>query len=227
MRKTPEQEREAKRRYNQIYRADHREELLAKDNAKYAANREERCAKERERDHAKRAADPEGERAKVRARYAKNPGPTLERCRKARAENPEWFRTLEQLRREKDQEKYRAIDATKRQRRAAAMEATQIKDLSAEQWEEIQAVFNWRCAYCPPNCWRCSQKKHKLHQDHITPLSEGGSHTLANVVPACKSCNSKKHTGPPPIPVQPLLLTLAPAKQERLFLGPRFIPREP
>lgn len=30
---------------------------------------------------------------------------------------------------------------------------------------------------------------------------------------ACSSCNSKKHTGPPPIPVQPMLLTVAPRKK--------------
>ncbi|MDB4875733.1 MAG: hypothetical protein JWM41_2179 [Gemmatimonadetes bacterium] len=28
--------------------------------------------------------------------------------------------------------------------------------------------------------------------DHVIPISRGGSHTRENVVPACRSCNSKK-----------------------------------
>lgn len=56
----------------------------------------------------------------------------------------------------------------------------------------------------------CASFSHSLQQrltkDHSTPLSKGSAHTLTNVVPACQSCNSKKHTGPPLKPVQPLLL---------------------
>jgi 5-methylcytosine-specific restriction endonuclease McrA len=28
--------------------------------------------------------------------------------------------------------------------------------------------------------------------DHVVPLVQGGSHTWDNVVPSCKSCNSRK-----------------------------------
>lgn len=44
---------------------------------------------------------------------------------------------------------------------------------------------------------------------HLVPLAKGGTHTFSNVVPACQSCNSKKGTGAPLVPVQPLLLTIA------------------
>ena len=87
-----------------------------------------------------------------------------------------------------------------------------VNDFTLAQWAEIQTAYGYRCVYCPPTCWRCRQKKHKLTQDHIMPLSKGGPHTASNIVPACGSCNSKKKAGAPLVPVQPLLLTIAPAQ---------------
>lgn len=69
-----------------------------------------------------------------------------------------------------------------------------------------RARHQYRCVYCG------KRAKGKLTQDHIPPLSKGGSHTASNIVPACCSCNSRKAAGAVLIPVQPLLLTLAPPK---------------
>ena len=101
-----------------------------------------------------------------------------------------------------------------KQRRAKKMNAP-INDLSSEQWLEILVVYNYRCVYCPTNCWRCTRKKHALTQDHITPLSKGGSHTFSNIVPACHSCNSSKKAREAKVPVQPLLFTIAINKKPR------------
>lgn len=87
------------------------------------------------------------------------------------------------------------------QRRRAREANVPISDLTADQWREIQESYDHRCAYC------LRKFKGRLTQEHITPISLGGSHTVWNIVPACQSCNSKKHTGPPLVPVQPLLLT--------------------
>ena len=87
-------------------------------------------------------------------------------------------------------------------RRRAWKATAPINDFSAEQWQELLRAFENACAYC-------ELKNLKLTVDHITPLSKGGSHTLHNIVPVCKSCNSTKHDGPPLKPVQPLLLTIA------------------
>jgi 5-methylcytosine-specific restriction endonuclease McrA len=78
-----------------------------------------------------------------------------------------------------------------------------LNDLSVAQWREIKVAYGHRCVYC-------GRKMQHLTQDHITPLSKGGSHTAPNVVPACLSCNSKKRARAPLVPVQPLLLTIAP-----------------
>jgi 5-methylcytosine-specific restriction endonuclease McrA len=97
---------------------------------------------------------------------------------------------------------------TQIQRRRARKLAVPINDLTAEQWQEVLQVFHYRCAYCPPTCKECKNKTHALTQDHIVPLSKNGSNTVSNIAPACQSCNSKKGTKGPLVPVQPLLFTL-------------------
>lgn len=72
-----------------------------------------------------------------------------------------------------------------------------ICDLTEAQWELIKSTYNFCCYYCG--------KKTKLTQDHITPLSLGGTHSMDNIVPSCLSCNSRKGANPPPVPVQPML----------------------
>lgn len=73
-----------------------------------------------------------------------------------------------------------------------------INDFTAEQWIFILTIYKNRCAYC-------DKKQKKLTQDHITPLSKDGPNTMTNIVPACGSCNSRKHNGPPLRQVQPIL----------------------
>lgn len=97
-----------------------------------------------------------------------------------------------------------AEDPSKPQANCAAYRARKKNaprcDFTAEQWKAMQEAYNHCCAYCG------KRAKGHLTQDHITPLSRGGSHTLSNIVPACRSCNSKKGTGAVLKPVQPLLL---------------------
>ena len=91
-------------------------------------------------------------------------------------------------------------------RHRAAKRNAPLHDFTDTQWLAMLAHYEHRCVYCKPTCQACARKTHELTQDHITPLSKGGSHTLANIVPACRSCNSSKQAGPVPSPVQPLLL---------------------
>lgn len=91
------------------------------------------------------------------------------------------------------------IGRLKGQRRRARKKAAPRNDLTRTQWNTVKAHYKHRCYYC-------KKRPKQLTMDHITPLVKGGSNTLWNVVPACRSCNSRKQAGPPPVPVQPLLL---------------------
>lgn len=57
--------------------------------------------------------------------------------------------------------------------------------VTPDQWADQIKLFGNQCAYCPS----CGP----LTMDHVIPLSKGGQHSIDNVVPACKPCNSSKN----------------------------------
>jgi 5-methylcytosine-specific restriction endonuclease McrA len=79
-------------------------------------------------------------------------------------------------------EKHRTIRLLLNQkRRSLAGE----KSLTVDEWEALKVEFNNCCAYCG--------RKEKLTQDHIMPISKGGTYSKGNIVPACGKCNSSKN----------------------------------
>lgn len=57
--------------------------------------------------------------------------------------------------------------------------------LTPSQWSGRLAEFNYSCAYC-------LDASNDLTADHMIALSRGGANSIDNIVPACRSCNSKK-----------------------------------
>ncbi|WP_374103983.1 HNH endonuclease [Bacillus sp. ISL-18] len=53
-------------------------------------------------------------------------------------------------------------------------------------------MFDGCCSYCGKR----PKKESLLHLEHIVALSEGGRNTLANLLPACVSCNLSKSNKP-------------------------------
>ena len=64
--------------------------------------------------------------------------------------------------------------------------AESVGRVTPNDWARLVEAYGGACAYC-----RIAPVETR---DHVTPLSRGGAHTIENLVPACRSCNSKKHT---------------------------------
>lgn len=55
-----------------------------------------------------------------------------------------------------------------------------------QEWKDLCKQSNFKCT--------CCGKKKKLTEDHIIPLSKGGSNSISNIQPLCQRCNSSKRT---------------------------------
>jgi len=57
------------------------------------------------------------------------------------------------------------------------------------EWETLKAQYNWTCPCCLKK-----EPDIDLTEDHIVPITRGGSNNIENIQPLCKSCNSSKYT---------------------------------
>lgn len=62
-------------------------------------------------------------------------------------------------------------------------------------WRDKLRAAGYACTYCglisgPPG----SAEHFTLHKEHDVPLSRGGEHNVANIVPSCAQCNFRKGT---------------------------------
>jgi 5-methylcytosine-specific restriction endonuclease McrA len=89
-----------------------------------------------------------------------------------------------------------AARAEYQRRRRAAKKSTVVGRITP-------ALLAAKFAYWGNRCWMCGSEK--VETDHVKPLSKDGLHCLANIRPACHSCNATKSARwPTPIPGGPL-----------------------
>lgn len=121
-----------------------------------------------------RIANPARDRSIARAAYARN------RVKRLAAKRDQYQRIGKA--REKTSEG-RLRDRMKKETRRARI-AGSVATLTKGEWIAICAAQDCKCFYCFVPA--------PLEQDHVVALSTGGQHTAANVVGACKRCNSSK-----------------------------------
>lgn len=139
--------------------------------------------------------DPENIRLAKRADYQRHREKRLAQSRRWVEANPE--RAAEVKRRYYEKNRAAAIARTKawtkahpeakaeRQRRdRARKKTTMVVRLTPTQ-------LAGKLAYWGGKCWLCGGEP--TTWDHVKPQTKGGPHILANLRPACLSCNTRKH----------------------------------
>jgi hypothetical protein len=158
------------------YRETHKEQVLAAKKEWYQKNKERHAAngklyveknKEKVKQYKKQYAEQNKDKLREQNRqlYLKNKDKRRNNAKMWKKANPEKRSVSEQKRR--------------------ALKKGLLSTLTPEQWKAAMEHFNNKCAYCG--------KEEKLTQDHFEALSNNGEYTHNNIIPACISCNSKKH----------------------------------
>jgi 5-methylcytosine-specific restriction endonuclease McrA len=190
----------------QTYTEEQRERRRASDRLRYAKNRLKQLLRTRKyrEEHKEKRMQTERNWRKNNKEYIKNYNKQYyaSHIEEAKALHQAWY----EKNGDHDKARHREYASKNKERRClieakrrALKKNAPIADLTMPQWRAIKDHYGHKCVYC-------NRKSQRLTQDHITPLSKGGTHTFANIVPACRSCNSKKGNRAPLVPVQPLLL---------------------
>jgi 5-methylcytosine-specific restriction endonuclease McrA len=94
------------------------------------------------------------------------------------ANNPAWKGGV------RSQPGYNAFHCHKRRLRKLGAKGSH----SLQEWEELKQSLDYICVCC-----KRQEPEIRLTEDHIIPLSKGGTDDIANLQPLCQSCNSRKH----------------------------------
>jgi 5-methylcytosine-specific restriction endonuclease McrA len=158
-------------------------------------------------------------------RYAENPGYFKAQAKRWQAENRERYRARKRQHHLENphivQERNRRIYEANREARKAASKAyaQAYPERGRENRRRRKALLKSyaigaitpellaaKLVYWGDRCWMCGGEP--TTWDHVKPLSKGGAHCLANLRPACASCNSRKRARwPYPITGGPKWLT--------------------
>lgn len=119
---------------------------------------------------------------------------TRNRISKSKTGNsPSWLKGLKGYKVGKEHYNWKGGEKTKKVRRCFYERMREIKkngnggSHTLKEWDTLKAQYNWTCPCCGKK-----EPEIKLTEDHIIPISKGGSNNIENIQPLCRSCNSKK-----------------------------------
>ena len=177
------------------YRADHLEEgrersrKYAKQNASTILQRVLKWATEnrnktREYKRRWRINHPEEKRESDRNYRANNAAKLNEYSRQYRVAYPEKGIEISRKWAKANPDK-RRVNETNRRARKLGNGGT----FTMQEWQALKEFYNFICL-------RCGRKEPEilLTPDHVLPLVRGGSNSIDNIQPLCRSCNCSKHT---------------------------------
>lgn len=78
------------------------------------------------------------------------------------------------------------------QKKQKAKRRGAVGNHTLEQWETLKNKYNSCCATCGRQEPFTDLWYQFLTEDHIIPISKGGSNFIDNIQPLCMGCNSKK-----------------------------------
>ncbi len=164
--------------YQKNYYINHKEKLL--DNGKEFKKKNPEY---RENHHKKNR---EKELLQCRKYYKNNKEKVLEDNKKWKKENPEYQNKY--FKKWQKTEKGKANNQRGQTKRRARMRGI-INTLTFKEWIEILKKYKFRCIYCGKEF----DLFNRPERDHTIPISKGGNNVRENIVPACRSCNARKH----------------------------------
>jgi 5-methylcytosine-specific restriction endonuclease McrA len=175
------------------YNEEHRDERRDYDRRYKAANREIL----NERAKSRYWADPEKHREKAARDRAKDPVGYRAKRRQWRLDNIESYLAIERRSAEKHREKRNAAareyarvnpENNRRQqhRRRIRLQSGEVFTVLERDLRRLLHRYNHACFYCGG--------EEGLTLDHVIPVARGefSRHSIGNLIPACKPCNSSK-----------------------------------
>ena len=113
-----------------------------------------------------------------------------------RAQNREAFQAVQRRWAESNRERIRAYRSIYRRANLKKFAAKQA--IRNERMRQVLTIIptddqmRAKLAYWGNRCWMCGEPADTI--DHVKPICASGPHILANMRPACRSCNSSKHS---------------------------------